>query len=159
IAHSALSSTLQSFDCDTGCIASRGAGLPGARLIQASDGTFYGTTESGGPGGEGVVFRLVANLSLLSPARGWIGLKNSDDVGLRLDLLAEAFVDGTKVGEGRRDNVSAGSSGFNNAVLNTIVLERVGEPMSVPARSTLAVKISARRTCAGGGHTSGTVRL
>ena len=31
---------------------------PNARLVQASDGNFYGTTESGGIGGAGTVFRL-----------------------------------------------------------------------------------------------------
>ena len=32
--------------------------FPVADLIQASDGHLYGTTESGGPGGAGVIFRV-----------------------------------------------------------------------------------------------------
>jgi Bacterial Ig domain len=59
-------------------------------------------------------------LSSLSPAKLWIGLKNSDAVGLHLDLKAEVLLNGTKLGEGQRNNVSSGSSGFNNAKLNTI---------------------------------------
>jgi hypothetical protein len=61
----------------------------------------------------------LARLSALSPAKVWIGLKNSDDVSLRLDLLAEVFINVTKTGQGKLDNVGRGGSGFNNAVLNT----------------------------------------
>ena len=113
----------------------------------------------GGPGGGGAVFRVVGRLSALSPARVWIGLKNSDDVGLRLDLLAEVFVDGTKVGEGRLNNVSAGSSGFNNAILNPIPLALTGGPVDFPVVAALEVKVSVRRTCSGGGHASGIARI
>ena len=142
--------TLHAFDCRT-----EGLRPCRASLIQASDGNLYGTAG----GGAGVVFRLVARLSTLSPARVWIGLKNSDDVGLRLDLLAEVFADGTKVGEGRLNNVSAGGSGFNNAILNAISLDRLGETVGLPVGSALEVKVSVRRTCSGGGHASGTARL
>ena len=41
-------------------------------------------------------FSIDANESLLtalSPAKLWVGLKNSDAVGLRLDLIAEVFID------------------------------------------------------------------
>jgi hypothetical protein len=113
----------------------------------------------GGPGGEGVVFRLVGRLSALSPARVWIGLKNSDDAGLRLDLLAEVFVDSIKVGQGRLSNVSAGSSGLNNAVLDAIPLALTGGPVDFPVVATVEIKVSVRRTCSGGGHASGIARL
>ena len=128
-------------------------------LIQASDGNLYGTNSQGGGGGGGTVFRLVGRLSPLSPARVWIGLKNSDDAGLRLDLLAEVFAGGTKIGEGRLENVSAGGNGFNNAVLNAIPLDRIGDAAGVPAGSALEVKLSVRRTCSGSGHAAGTARL
>jgi hypothetical protein len=89
----------------------------------------------------------------------WIGLKNSDDLGLKLDLLAEVFVDSAKVGEGRLDNVSAGSSGFNNAVLRVIPLALTGGPVDFPVVAAFEVKVSVRRTCSGGGHASGIARL
>ena len=89
----------------------------------------------------------------------WVGLKNSDDVGLRLDLLAEVYINATKVGQGEIDNVASGSSGFNNAILQTIPLTCTGCPAPAPAGSQLKIRVSARRTCFGGGHTSGTPRL
>jgi hypothetical protein len=131
-------------------------GLPVASLIQATDGNLYGTARGGGevdPGG--VVFRLVPQSSV----KVWIGLKNSDDVGLRLDLLAEVVGDGTKIGEGRLDNVSAGGSGFNNAVLRAIPLALTGGPVDFPLVTKLEVKLSVRRTCSGAGHASGVTRL
>ncbi|MGH7555572.1 MAG: PKD domain-containing protein, partial [Longimicrobiales bacterium] len=56
-------------------------------------------------------------LSSVGPASIWIGLKNSDNVGLRVDLRAEILVDGTIVASGEVNNVATGSSGFNNAQL------------------------------------------
>jgi hypothetical protein len=67
----------------------------------------------------------IHELTTLNPAKVWVGLKNSDAVGLRLDLLAEVFLHGTKVGEGQLCNVASGSSGFHNAKLNNIDLTRV----------------------------------
>jgi hypothetical protein len=98
-------------------------------------------------------------LTALSPAKVWVGLKNSDDVVLRLDLLAEVFVNSTKVGEGQLNNVNAGSSGFDRAVLNTIPLGLTGGPATIPSSAAFRLKISARRTCFGAGHNSGTARL
>jgi hypothetical protein len=89
----------------------------------------------------------------------WVGLANSDDVGLRLDLLAEVFINATKVGQGEIDDVASGSSGFNNAILQTIPLALTGGPAPAPSGSQLKIRVSARRTCFGGGHASGTPRL
>jgi hypothetical protein len=97
-------------------------------------------------------------LTALSPAKVWVGLKNSDAVGLRLDLKAEVFLDDTKIGEGQLNNVSSGSSGFNNAKLNTIPLTLFA-PVEVPEDAILEITVSVRRTCFGGGHNSGTPRL
>ena len=133
-----------------------GTGVPVAGLIQATDGNLYGTTRAGGLGQEGgVVFRLVPQSSV----KVWIGLRNSDDVGLRLDLLAEVFGDGIKIGEGRLDNVSAGSSGFSNAVLRAIPIALTAGPVDFPEVASIEVKLSARSTCSGGGNPSGVARL
>ena len=98
-----------------------------------------------------------------TPAPVWIGLENSDDVGLRVDLRAEVFVKTgtteTKVGQGELNNMPTGSSGFNNAILNGLQITPTGGPAPPPAGSQLLFKLSVRRTCLGGGHASGTVRL
>lgn len=92
-----------------------------------------------------------------------MGVKNSDDVGLRLDLKAEVFVNSTSdapVGTGELDNVSGGSSGFANALLNTIsTLALTNGPVALSPGDQLLFRVSVRRTCAGGGHASGTARV
>jgi hypothetical protein len=100
-----------------------------------------------------------AELTALSPARVWIGLKNSDAVGLRVDLRAEVFAGTTLIGTGALPNVATGSGGFNNARLQVIPLDLTGGTVELPAWTELALVVSVRRTCFGGGHRSGTVRL
>jgi hypothetical protein len=73
----------------------RAPGEPRSALMQARDGNIYGIVFLGGPGGGGVAFRFATN----GRAVVWLGLKNSDDIGLRLDLLVEVFVEGDKRGE------------------------------------------------------------
>ena len=97
-------------------------------------------------------------LVALSPAQVWIGLKNSDAVGLRLDVHAEVLLNGATIGEGQLDNVASGSSGFQNAKLHTIP-SRPSAPVEVPAEAELEITLSVRRTCFGKGHNSGTPRL
>jgi hypothetical protein len=99
------------------------------------------------------------DLTTLDPATVWVGLKNSDAVGLRLDLRAEVFLNGNKIGEGRLNNIASGSSGFNNAKLNTVVLSLANGPVEVPPDAAFALQLSVRRTCFGGGHNAGTPRL
>ena len=89
----------------------------------------------------------------------WVGLRNSDDVGVRFDLLTEVFVDDAEVAAGHLNNVSGGSSGFGNAVLNTVPLALTSGPLTIPAGAVLTVTVSVRRTCSGGRHNSGTARL
>jgi len=96
-------------------------------------------------------------LTALGPAKVWVGLKNSDDVGLRLDLLAEVFVNATPVGQGQLNDVGSGSSGFNNAILNSVPFSLTPTPFN-PGDS-LRLRISVRRTCSGTGHAAGTARL
>ena len=96
-------------------------------------------------------------LTSLSPAQVWVGLKNSDAVGLRMDLKAEVFLNATKVGEGQLNDVASGSSGFNNAKLNTIPLTLTA-PGEIPANAALKITLSVCRTCSGEGHNSGTPR-
>ena len=98
-------------------------------------------------------------LTALSPAKVWVGLRNGDDAGLRLDLLAEVFVNGTRVGRGQLNNVNGGGSGFIGAILQSIDLSLTEGPLTLHPNDALKLAISARRTCSGGGHSSGTARL
>jgi hypothetical protein len=97
-------------------------------------------------------------LTALSPARVWVGLKNSDDAGIRFDLLARVSLNGSPVGAGQLDSVAGGSSGFNNAKLNAIPLTLTA---SVPVASsdTLRIEVLVRNACSGSGKSSGTARL
>jgi hypothetical protein len=153
------------------------------------------TATSGGPkdnttgavtssnGGTGVASNTATlsvastGVTALGPAIVWIGLRNSDDVGLRLDLRAEVFVKAgateTLIGSGEILNRPAGSSGFNNAIRYTIPLTLEAGPLDFPAGAHLEIKVLARRACPGGGapqrggpggggsrgHASGTARF
>jgi hypothetical protein len=98
------------------------------------------------------------DLAALSPAKVWIGLKNSDDVGTTFDLRAEVLKNGTLIGSGQLNNISGGSSGFNNAKLREIPLT-LSAPVRVASDDTLSLKLSVRNTCFGKTHNAGTARL
>jgi hypothetical protein len=85
-------------------------------------------------------------LTGLSPAKVYVGLTNSDDVGLYFDLFAEVLVNGNVVGSGEVDKVWGGSSGFNNAVKSTIQLI-LPNPVAFPPGSQLSIRVSVRQAC------------
>ena len=88
----------------------------------------------------------------------WIGLKNSDDVGIKFDLEADILKNGTSIASGTLDSVAGGSSGFNNAHLYSIPVS-VSTPTTFTTGDTLSVRILVRNACSGSGHNSGTARL
>ena len=90
-------------------------------------------------------------------AKAWVGLKNSDDVGTKFDLLAEVFNNGELVALGQLNDVPGGSSGFNNAKLNTINLTPQGSVTFNPG-DMLSFRLSVR-IAASSGHVNGTARL
>jgi N-acetylneuraminic acid mutarotase len=96
-------------------------------------------------------------LTALGPAMIWLGLKNSDDVGIKFDLFAEVFKNGSPVGSGELDGVPGGSSGFNNAVLRTIN-PILSAPADVCTGDTMSLRLSVR-VAATSGHRAGTARL
>lgn len=98
-------------------------------------------------------------MTSVGPAKIWVGLRNSDDVGTRVDLLAEVFADTSKVAEGRVNNVATGRSGFNNAIPQSIPLSLLSHDTVIPHGSSVKLSVSVRRTCSGPGHVSGTPRL
>jgi hypothetical protein len=102
-------------------------------------------------------FKFPPRLTALGFAKVWIGLKNSDDVGTKFDLLAEVLKNGSVVGSGQLNDVPGGSSGFNNAVLRTIDLA-LAAPVDLFPGDTLKFRLSVR-VAATSGHISGTARL
>jgi hypothetical protein len=106
----------------------------------------------------GTVTVLAPQFTALGLANVWLGLKNSDDVGTKFDLLAEVFKNGSPVGSGQLDGVPGGSSGFNNAVLRTINLA-LSAPVDVCSGDTLSLRLSVRIAVGVSGHRSGTARL
>lgn len=97
-------------------------------------------------------------LTSLAPARLWIGLKNSDDVGVKFDLRAEVYRNNTLLASGQLNSVPAGSSGFNNAKLNSIPFGTFAS-VPFPPGTTLTLKAYVRNACVGSTHNSGTARL
>ena len=95
---------------------------------------------------------------VVSPSRVWVGLKNSDDVGIKFDLYAELYAGGSLVGSGQVNSVPGGSSGFNNAKLDTIPLN-LSATSEFPTGTILSIKLYVRNACAGSGKNSGTARL
>jgi PKD repeat protein len=100
----------------------------------------------------------INQVSALTPAGIWIGLKNSDDVGTKFDLKAEAYKDSTLVASGELESFAGGSSGFNNAHLATIPFDSFSA-VDLPAGSVLSLKVYVRNACVGSGHNSGVARL
>jgi len=96
------------------------------------------------------------NVTALGPANFWVGLKNSDSVGLRLDFLVEVYRNGQLIGSGQLDDQAGGSSGFNNAILRTVGLVQ-SQPASFNPGDQLSIKLSVRAGPTG--HVSGFARL
>jgi WD40 repeat protein len=94
----------------------------------------------------------------LSPAQLWIGLKNSDDVGIKFDLMAEVYEGSNVIGSGQLNSVSGGSSGFNNAHVYSVPLTLTSS-FSVQLGDQLSIKVYVRNACSGSGKNSGFARL
>jgi outer membrane protein assembly factor BamB len=103
-------------------------------------------------------FRLPTQLTSLGPAKVWIGLKNSDDVGIKFDLLAEVSKENALVASSQLNSVAGGSSGFPGAHLQTLPFPSFA-PINFPAGSQLRVTMSVRNACTGSIHNSGIARF
>jgi hypothetical protein len=149
------------------------AGLPAGLTVNTTIGTITGTPTAAGSFNVTLsatnTFGATGNgsLTIVIPSPGtpvvagssgiWIGLKNSDDVGTKFDLLVEVLKNGAVVGTGQIDAVAGGSSGFNNAVLRTIGVA-MGSTNFLSG-DKLAVRLSVRIAVGVTGHRSGTARL
>jgi hypothetical protein len=96
-------------------------------------------------------------VSALGNANVWVGLKNSDDVGVKFDFLAEVLNNGVVVASTQVNDQSGGGSGFNNAILRTIGLT-LSSSQGFCTGDTLSFRLSVR-VAASSTHVSGTARL
>ena len=127
--------------------------------VQATDAGSYTVETTGACGTATQSANLTINtagVTAVGPANVWIGLKNSDDVGTKFDLLAEVFKDNVLIGSGQLNDVPGGSSGFNNAIQDTINMALTGA--GDLSTGTLSFRLSVR-IAASSGHVGGTARL
>ena len=94
----------------------------------------------------------------MGPANFWLGLKTSDDIGTKFDLLAEILKNGVVVASGQLNGVPGGGSGFNNAILRSVSMAQ-SQPIDYGPADTLGVRLSVRIAEGVSGHRSGTARL
>lgn len=149
-----------------------GPGITGIRLEVLKDsslpccGPGHHTSSLGG-GGNFELTELVVSYTPASPcvtpppsvtASIWVGLKNSDDIGIRFDLRAEAYLNGALVASGQLDSVPGGSSGFNNANLHAMSMSATST-ISLQTGDVLSVALYVRNAAVGSGKNSGTARL
>lgn len=140
-------------DATISCTPASGSVFPlGTTTVDCTASASTGTTTGS--------FTVTVNrtVAALSPANVWLGLKNSDDVGTKFDLKAEAYVGGVLVGSGELNAVPGGSSGFNNANLRSIPLTLSG-PIDAGSGASLSITLYVRNTCSGSTHNSGTARF
>ena len=97
-----------------------------------------------------------AQLTGLSPAQMWIGVKNRHDVGTNFDLKAEVFKNTLLIGSGQVANVSGGP-GFGHAVNRSIGLALTSGSTTFGSGDKLSFRLSVR--IAATGQHSGTARL
>jgi YVTN family beta-propeller protein len=124
----------------------------------ANDSVIAAIPVGGHPGAMAIGTAPQRTLTTVAPAQIWVGLKNSDDVGVKFDLLAELYKDGALITSGQLNSVAAGGSGFTNAQLDTIPFDSFA-PMAFPIGLQLQLKLYARNACSGSGHNSGVARL
>ena len=105
-----------------------------------------------------VTYEVKRTLTAVGSANVWVGLKTSDDNGLRVDLRAEVLVNNVVAATGNLNNVNAGGSGFDQALLQTVALSLTSGSVDVPAGAQLSVRVAVRRTCSSNGRNSGTVQ-
>jgi hypothetical protein len=109
--------------------------------------------------GSGQTVNSNPQLTALGPAKMWVGLGSSTS-GIKFDVKAVVSVNGTVVGSGQVNSVSAGmGTGVNSARLSSIPLSLVAGATAVPSGSTLKIQMLARNACSGSTATIGSARL
>ncbi|MGC1798913.1 MAG: hypothetical protein WA701_00870, partial [Solirubrobacterales bacterium] len=106
--------------------------------------TVTATNQAGSASQTSVAFNVpVPEITELSPAHGWIGLKNSDDQGTQFDLRAELLKNGTPVASGLKRCITGVT---RNPALATeaVVPWDAFAPVSTSPGDTLSLRFSTR---------------
>ncbi len=96
-------------------------------------------------------------LTTLSPAQLWLGLKSNSDQGIKVDLKAEAYVNNVLVATGEQDSVAI--QNMQGDVQTYSIPFASFSPANFPTGSNLSVKFYVRNACTGSEKDSGVVRL
>jgi Divergent InlB B-repeat domain len=160
-------------NCGSNCSASYPSGTAVTlTAAPASGSTFTGWT-GGGCSGTGscivtltaatsatATFDLSQSVTLVSPAKVWVGIGDAGSAGIRVDLKAKVYVDSAVVAVGQHNSVNGGiDPHFSFAKLRSIPLTLTNAPVEVKSRSELKIRVLVRNACSGSGQPSGTVRL
>ena len=97
-------------------------------------------------------------LTTLSPAKVWVGLQNSNDKGIKFDLKAEVYKNGTLITSGELDSVDSGGAGFSGANLDAIPFNSFS-PVNFPTGSQLSIELYVRNSCIGSKNNGKSARL
>lgn len=98
-------------------------------------------------------------ISSVSSAKIWLGIKNILDIGVKFDIHADVYKNGTLLTSGQLNSVTAGLTGnFASAKLDTIPFN-IFSPTAFPAGSQLMFTLSVRNACGGSLRNKGDARL
>jgi hypothetical protein len=97
-------------------------------------------------------------LTSLAPAQVWMS-HGTLDAGIRLDIQAQAYVNGNLVSSGEIDSVNVGSNVGPGGITQQTIPFNSFSPINFPSGSTLSLKVSARNACSGSGRNSGNANL
>ena len=105
-------------------------------------------------------FETLVTPILVSPAKVWVGIGDVGSTGIRIDLKAKVYLNGTLAAVGQHDSLSVGvDPHYAYAKLRSIPLKLTDTEVEVTPASELKVRVLVRNACTGSGQPSGTIRL
>src|SRR5262249_15721973 len=90
---------------------------------------------------------LPQSLPALGPAKAWLGLASTSDLGIKFDLRSEVLVNGTVVGSGQINSVPGGFTNSTGAKLNSIPQSLANGPVALSSGDVVSIRVLARNAC------------
>jgi CARDB/Beta-propeller repeat len=119
---------------------------------------FFGGTATFGPGeprqtlltaaggSDMFVAKFGQTLTAFAPAKLWFGAKDTNAVGIPLDVTVQVLLNKTVVGTSQITTISNGKTGFPGALLQTVPIDLRGQ-INVHSGDTLAFRVNLRLGC------------